>query len=262
MENQNSKQESLPKPQTDLPLPEKELPSHLASQGETLGGYGRKFPLPKYIFLGIVFVILLIIIAAAYFLGKNSNNNSVPIPSPGPVSYKPSPTPDLTADWKTYANEQYELSFKYPPVWRVKNPYSNQETVTLQSGIGLIPTNKNQGSAVTPLYIERYENPNKLDLKAWKDEYNSKREVHNTFFPSEQLEETLVAGNKAYTTEKGDCEPYLCYTAIILVDDKIFMFHAMDMDFVDFDMESGYSQEELRSYRAIFDQILSTFRFD
>ncbi|MBI2621831.1 MAG: hypothetical protein HYW63_04295 [Candidatus Levybacteria bacterium] len=64
---------SLPLPQNDLPLPEKEITSHSASafQGETLEGYGKKFPFPKYIFLGIVFLILLVISTTVIFFISN-----------------------------------------------------------------------------------------------------------------------------------------------------------------------------------------------
>ncbi len=103
----------LPKPQTDLPLPEKELPSHStpALQDETLEGYGGRFHFPKYIFLGIAFVILLSIIGGAYFLGRNSvfkelNPTAPTVPPPDEPKYDP------TTDWQTYTGNGF--SFKYP----------------------------------------------------------------------------------------------------------------------------------------------------
>lgn len=107
----------LPKPQTDLPLPEKEIPAEagLASKGVAFRSYR------KYLVLGIVFVILLAIIGGAYFLGRNSvlkelNPTAPAIPSPDPVFYEPTPTPalDETADWKTYTNPQLGYSIKHP----------------------------------------------------------------------------------------------------------------------------------------------------
>lgn len=39
------------------------------------------------------------------------------------------PTPDLTANWKTYTNEKYGYSFKYPSDWKVEiSGYSKWET--------------------------------------------------------------------------------------------------------------------------------------
>lgn len=163
------------------------------------------------------------------------------------VAAQPTPTTDPTANWKTYTNTGYGLSFKYPPDWEVKDP---KKTTDFETGIGLIPKNKDNALG-TPLYIIKYDNPNKLDLKSWRNEYNSKNILSHSFFP-EQLEKTLIAGKQTYLTEKGDCEPNYCYLAIILVDDKIFMFY---------DDSTGYSQEEIKINRTIFNQILSTFKF-
>ena len=127
-------QTDLPKPELDLPLPEKELTFHssLASKGQALRSYGKKLPFPRYVFLGVVFVLLLIIVGGAYFLGRNSVfkelNPSNPVPPPAdPVVYEPTPTPDLyteasrsaTADWQTYTNQEIGYSFKYPSFLKI-----------------------------------------------------------------------------------------------------------------------------------------------
>src|SRR3990167_6011065 len=127
MESQNQDQEKLPKPELDLPLPEKEIPARTdsASQGVPLRGYGGKFPFPKYIFLGIVFVFLLLIVGGAYFLGRNSVfkelNPFQPVPPPAAPVIQTSPTPasnaanaDLTTNWKTYTNLEKGYSIDYP----------------------------------------------------------------------------------------------------------------------------------------------------
>ena len=81
----------LPKPQTDLPLPEKKLPSHsgLASQGETLQGYSSFFR--NKIFIAFVIVsFLAAFLIGGFVLGKNdaSNNSQESI-----VSQSPTPIP-------------------------------------------------------------------------------------------------------------------------------------------------------------------------
>ena len=75
----------------------------------------RRFHVPKFVFLGIVFVVLLTIIGGAYVLGKNQANNqpSAPIGSPEPTAKVG--TPDPTSDWKTFADTNFNISFKYPP---------------------------------------------------------------------------------------------------------------------------------------------------
>lgn len=209
-----------------------------------------------------IFLILLILVPTSMFLYSKYNAStykSVPATElQAPVS-----TPDLytegsrsaTAGWKTYSNSEYGISFKYPADWLVKGKNSGQEAVTLQSGIGLIPGGKNQGSASTPLYIDRFDNLKKLELKAWIDDYNANSPLSRTFY-SGGLQETTVGGYKAFKVDKGDCEPFYCYTAIIMANDKIFMFHD-----IDFGEGFGYSNQELINYRVVFDQILSTFKF-
>jgi len=75
----------------------------------------KRFPIPKYAFLGIVFIVLLAIIGGAYLLGKNSSNKlayQTPLDLPEPTTQAATPTPDPKADWKTYVNSKY--SIKYP----------------------------------------------------------------------------------------------------------------------------------------------------
>lgn len=59
---ENEIQKYLPKPLTDLPLPEKEIPAHLASQGHALQSSGNVFK-SKFFwgFIGLSFLIAFIV---------------------------------------------------------------------------------------------------------------------------------------------------------------------------------------------------------
>ncbi len=106
-------QEILPKPQTDLPLPEKEISANIENktlQGDVLQN--------KWIKLGIIAVVLLIALGGAYFLGKNSAiTNPTPIqpsisPSQSAVSDDNPPTPTLDpkyANFKLYSGNPSDL---------------------------------------------------------------------------------------------------------------------------------------------------------
>lgn len=125
----------LPKPLTDLPLPEKDLPAgrqeipeHIApaSKGLTFQGYFQRLPLIPLIL--VILVVLFILVGGAYFLGRNSvfkelNPTAPEIPPPGPL-FQASPTPasnsanaSQTANWITYGGKNF--SVKYPPFLKV-----------------------------------------------------------------------------------------------------------------------------------------------
>ncbi len=142
MENKSPEQELLPKPQTDLPLPrlqvtehsnvgqaEKQIPAHLASQGQALGGQSTTGFLKSKFFWGFIIMSALIaFLVGGIFLGKNINKNTQAIinPTPIPDIYKDSPSPDPTADWKTFTGSKYGYSIKYPSTLEtneIENPF-------------------------------------------------------------------------------------------------------------------------------------------
>lgn len=140
-------QKDLPKPQVDLPLPEKELPTHVET--------GRKLPFPKYVFLGIVFVILLGVIGGAYFLGRNSvfkelNPVAPAIPPPDEPKYDP------TADWQIYQNSKYRFIFKYPKEWSQGDDFGNNLD-RLVFGESLSPDKKDIAPGTAGFTIEIFQ---------------------------------------------------------------------------------------------------------
>lgn len=77
---------------------------------------------PKNPFMGLVIIILLLSFAAAgFFAYKNwqlKQQISQVKPTPTPI-ITPSATPDPMANWKTFTNSTWGYSFKYPPQWGV-----------------------------------------------------------------------------------------------------------------------------------------------
>lgn len=104
-------EEFLPKPQVDLPLPEKELSAPATEpavvKNETPEHHGKP-PVLKFLMFGVIAVLILAALGGAYVMGQNKSNQTV-----NTTALSPSPTPaDPTADWKTYTGNGF--SFKYP----------------------------------------------------------------------------------------------------------------------------------------------------
>ncbi|MBP9716850.1 MAG: hypothetical protein KBD51_02800 [Candidatus Levybacteria bacterium] len=142
MENNPPKDQILPKPLTDLPLPEKQIPAHLASQGQTLQGHALQNKTKWLILLLVLVAVTLIGFAGGkYYLDQqklkaiNDFESCVASGNPIQESYpatcrttdgrsftqvlseeeqKKLLPPDPTADWQTYTNNIYNFSFKYP----------------------------------------------------------------------------------------------------------------------------------------------------
>lgn len=78
----------------------------------------------------IIFLATIIGVTVGYLLGSSKNQPivSAPVVSPAIVISSPIPTttPDLTANWKTYTNEKYKFSLKYPNDWTFIDVYDSK----------------------------------------------------------------------------------------------------------------------------------------
>jgi len=145
-ENQNPDQ--LNPVQNQQTSPVSESHSTPALQGQALEGYRRRFPIPKIVFLGIIFLFLFAVIAVAYFLGKNSASQAPAVPT-----ISQTPTPNLKANWRTYTGDGY--SFLYPPE---SPPSANGNQVILDLSSNSVRITKES----TALSLAQY-----IDQKSW-----------------------------------------------------------------------------------------------
>jgi len=81
-------------------------------------------------------IAILFSFALGFFLGKSLNQTKAPLPSPvtqvsPTATLIPTATPDPTANWKTYRNEKYKFSFKYPINWSVYDNTQKANSKTL-----------------------------------------------------------------------------------------------------------------------------------
>lgn len=258
-------EELLPKPLTDLPLPEKQIPANLALQGEALQNPKRRFHFPKYIFLGIIFVIFLSIIGGAYLIGRNSvykelNPTSPAIPPADPDTYNPSPTPASSpsadmSNWKTYTNGKFGFTFKYPNNWQITAPSGPTPKPYQDLNVGLAPSSKVKTGKEYVISVDHYENPNNLSFQDWDKKQNGESPRGFLLYSSSTKPANLPSLT-AYINDEGDCSPVICKEVIIMGDKKVIILRNLDFSILD------YTKEEIESYKPIFDQILSSFTFN
>ncbi|MEK7209267.1 MAG: hypothetical protein AAB677_03335 [Patescibacteria group bacterium] len=91
-----------------------------------------------FIGVGIIIIVLAILGGGAYLWSQKSVSNS-------PDIFADVPMPADVNDWKIYRNEQYGLSIKYPPAWRLTGKTSDARgagaLVIFDSGAGEIGIN-------------------------------------------------------------------------------------------------------------------------
>lgn len=174
-----------------------------------------------------------------------------PIASPSAVSTpKPSPTPAIPADWKTYKDATYSYSIKYPPTWIVSRISEDPEEKERRVDFLSAPIEVGKDFPIM-VSITVYDNPSKLSATEWVEK---QAKVVKTDDPKRTivLRNVSVAGMSAvrvvgFPSQLGTMEVYLTkglYT-------YVFVLTPYDK-----------TRNEIMLERIeLFELILSTFRF-
>lgn len=171
-------------------------------------------------------LLLLVVIGGAYYLGKLSS--SVPLPSP--VVTPPSPTSNPAVAWKTYTNNVFGLSFKYPGNIFV---YQGSPQPDAQYW-----SNKVNGGAPLELGEDGvWMNLSVSNLNETNMNYYKNRTTPDKWTVSHDL-------------PKPYAEVSYSYTAVQLRGNVLYKIFV-----------AAFKDDKLAKYRDIFDQILSTFKF-
>lgn len=162
------------------------------------------------------------------------------------------PTPDPTADWKTYTNEEYDFEFKYPSnktAEFLEEPYNGFCNENKRRGLVnllLWPEGKKLpvvgeeiGVSDVSLFIYGEENKNNLSLEKWIEK-NCPQLLSG--YKKENYEISGLSAVKYTRIGEGVGAPEIQPYIFLLKNNKLFYVHP-------------YGDKE------IFDQILSTFKF-
>lgn len=198
---------------------------------------------------------ILVFIAAlsfgAYYLGtlknssKSQNQNitskTTTVPS---VSIDPTANPDsIGASWKTYSNQTHNYSFKYPSDLSVDETLNNMDP---KPDIVLtFPKNQKPSYYFFNISITVIDVSENLSLQEAIDQVASKYySVKGIKFQS-----VKIAGLNAFASEFP--EAYYGYITFLLKDNKLFAFQ----------LSGNPGSNQPVEERKVFDQILSTFKF-
>lgn len=186
----------------------------------------------KWLLPSIIGIMVLILGTAGIFGYRYYQSSQQPIPEelPQPV-LTTTPTPDLTANWKTFVLEK--IQFKYPPDW--KEPE-------------YIPTSFGQSAE-----IMNNDSTQRIIILSGINKGNSKDELDG-FINSlvEGGSERLTLDKSEAAVSKIEYQGSKIYTVYITSQDNTFHYS------ITLQASEAYSDQEMD---VILDQILSTFKF-
>lgn len=228
---------SLPKPELDLPLPEKEIPASSDPSDQKPNILKSKF---LWGFLAVSFLAAFLI--GGFTLGKNQSNKAI---SPAPTKQA-----DETATWKTYTDIYYGglFSIKYPPAWKARpddlNKYIFFESPDYKGNLG-------EGMIINISVSDTKQN----DIEQWFSDYRSHAKgPESTRIFEETLKRIRVGGVPAlqYDISLQARET----TTSFIKNNKLFHISSLwpNANLID-------NKQIMDAQTKTYNQILSTFKF-
>ena len=178
----------------------------------------------------LIFILTLLFLAISstliYFVYQKNlstkQTEETPQNPSSPQTTQLSPTPDPTADWKTYINDKYLLSFIYPNTWNVNLKEEDKQfssdsmkivEITISGDNTVLKINAVSFGGGTPCVLENQEKTIMM-----KDGQFVSREINPILDSSETLSLALCGGkdchNPGSVGEFTGVE-YNCYTPVL-----------------------------------------------
>lgn len=183
------------------------------------------------IILSVLLIIATAIATLLYFQNQKLVKELASYQTQPTIAPSPIPTPDATANWKTYTDPKGKYSFKYPPDW------------TMSIDVGLF----NDPSSKFILGVETHESS--LGAEAWIKTVGCKTmiSVTQTSGGCTESEQGPIVGSLQYTFVAH----YGGMHTIIKNDNTIF----------DISLAAREPNPNFDEIKTVYSQILSTFRF-
>lgn len=198
----------------------------------------------------IVTGIAILSSTATYFVVQSQSKKQAPPPQV--TQAIPTPTPDPTANWKTYANKIYNYSLKYP------------DTLQIREGTGsdhvyIEPIEKTGIDQFQySYYLSYYVNPNKLPIKDVVT-----HDISDELKKYIQFTKGALGNYTVYTTDTMPSQSgSLC--KFITADESRYValcFSPYNSKLLTKEQGTIQEQNELKDTIKFFNQILSTFKF-
>ena len=151
------------------------------------------------------------------------------------ASASPQQTSDETANWKTYTNQRYKFSFKYPPPWElapdIKDAYPEENVIVLLDNYNEITISIRE---------------NITDTKEAESIVCGPPQCGGYKFEDTKIGNLIVRKPEAAALEKAEYG----YATYLLSDNTLYTFF----------LQTDKSTQD-RDIKTL-DQILSTFKFD
>ena len=190
----------------------------------------------------IIIIILLGVVGYLIFkntqIQKNNGNSTLTSIVPTQIINKASPTLNPTANWKTYYNSIDKFSFKYPSTWTIdtKGDKGDEKGENIQ-----VKLTKDQ--AVIQIYA------NMVGIGGLGRDYQgTKFQIDGN-----NLYMYKVVNTFNNTIQIGITDSLTQSLGVFRVSDKTYS--------ITLSYPNSFTQTQITDFEAIFDQILSTFKF-
>lgn len=197
----------------------------------------------------LIFTLLIILLTSgAFFLGqkyaslKQYNHQVVLIPTAFPTAL---PAINPTENWKTYANNKYKFSLKYPFGWQVLTSPVNSD----QFNIIISPEDKSDERGIPPIQIS-INMAKDLNGNTFTSISDAEAILTKSFSKSSIIKKNSMIDNQSAVSltglliGPGPSEGRFLHYTLIQYNNKVI-----------------FTQLGNKDYQNIFDQILSTFKF-